>query len=233
MTRGLDACQQRLTELRRLFLPNMFVGWVPWAFGVVVCALAGIITQVFLQSTDPSFKALAISVGSTDKSNHVSWFSNVASFLSLFAPGESITSSVPGGGFESFSGTSMAAPHVAGAWAVLRQAVPGASVDTILGAFRSTGLPIADNRIFFGGGAVIPRVSVLQALASLVPVTNPIPAIASLSPARVRAGMGAVTFSVTGTGFNGLSVASWNGTPLTLYFMASGFFANSLAALAR
>jgi len=65
MTRGLDSCQQRLTELRRLFLPNMFVGWVPWAFVVVVCALAGIITQVFLQSTDPSFKALAISVGST------------------------------------------------------------------------------------------------------------------------------------------------------------------------
>ena len=65
MARGLDACQAYLSELRHLFLPNMFVGWVPWAFVVVVCALAGIITQGVLRSTDPDFKALAISIGST------------------------------------------------------------------------------------------------------------------------------------------------------------------------
>jgi subtilisin family serine protease len=163
----------------------------------------------------PACISSAISVGSTTKSNAVSFFSDVAPFLSLFAPGDQINSSVPGGGYAVLSGTSMAAPHVAGAWAILRQAVPGASVDTILDAFRSTGLPITDDRVFFGGGAVVPRVSVLQALASLVPVTNPVPTLTALSPSRVRAGMGgSVTFALTGTGFNGLSVASWNGTPV-------------------
>ena len=87
----------------------------------------------------------------------MSWFSNVAPFLSLFAPGESITSSVPGGGYESVSGTSMAAPHVAGAWALMRQAAPGASVTTILNALRSTGLPITDNG-FWASGRTVPRV---------------------------------------------------------------------------
>lgn len=40
-------------------------------------------------------------------------------------------SSVPGGGFAVFSGTSMATPHVAGAWAVIKQKDPGASVSKV------------------------------------------------------------------------------------------------------
>ena len=164
----------------------------------------------------PACISTAISVGSINKSNKVSFFSNIAPFMSLLAPGEQITSSVPGGGYAVLDGTSMAAPHVAGAWAILKQAMPGAGVDTILNAFRSTGMPIADDRIFFGLGTVVPRISILQALATLVPVTNPAPALTALSPSRVRAGMGSgVTISVTGSGFNGLSLATWNGTPLT------------------
>src|SRR5262249_47205523 len=88
------------------------------------------------------------------------------------------------------------------------------SVDTILNAFRTTGLPITDDRVFFGGGAVVPRISILQALASLAPVNSPVPTLASLSPSCMHAGMGPVTLSLTGTGFNALSFASWNGAPL-------------------
>jgi subtilisin len=162
----------------------------------------------------PACISSAISVGSTDKSNNVSIFSDVSSFLSLFAPGESINSSVPGGGYEVLSGTSMAAPHVSGAWAILHQAAPAATVSTLLNAFRTTGLPITDNRVFFGGGAVVPRVSIFQALASIVPVTSPVPSLTSVSPSRVRAQVGGTTLLLTGSNFNGLSVATWNGTPL-------------------
>ena len=158
----------------------------------------------------PACVSSAISVGSTTKADAVSWFSNAAPFLSLFAPGESINSSVPGGGFEIASGTSMAAPHVTGVWALMRQAAPTASVTTILNALRSTGLPITDNRFWAPGTTTVPRVRAFQALGSLAPVTSPEPSITSVTPLRVRAGAPA-TLTVTGTGFNGLSVVQWNG----------------------
>ncbi|MEI6222839.1 MAG: S8 family serine peptidase, partial [bacterium] len=67
----------------------------------------------------PACLTNAISVGATlNGTNTVTSYSNSASFLSLLAPGDSINSSVPGGGFALMSGTSMAAPHVTGAWAV-------------------------------------------------------------------------------------------------------------------
>ena len=62
----------------------------------------------------PACISTAISVGSTTSSDTVSSFSNIASFISLLAPGSSIYSSVPGDAYSSKSGTSMAAPHVTG-----------------------------------------------------------------------------------------------------------------------
>ena len=160
----------------------------------------------------PGCISSAISVGAIDKSNQVSFFSNVASFLSLFAPGEAITSSVPGGGFAELNGTSMAAPHVAGAWAIVRQASPGASVAGVLATLRATGRPITDTRLF-GGGETVPRVSIFQALAAIVPVTSPAPVVTSVVPARLRAGTGPGAMTLRGSGFNLFSVAYWNGAP--------------------
>jgi subtilisin family serine protease len=163
--------------------------------------------------SSPACVSSAVSVGAVDSDNAVAYFSNVATFLSLFAPGDSIVSSVPGGTFEALSGTSMAAPHVAGAWAIAHQAAPGANVGVLLNAFRATGLPITDDRIFFGGGATVPRISVFEALASLVPVTHPAPVLTSIVPARLRAGTAPATLTLVGSGFDAFSVASWNGAP--------------------
>jgi subtilisin family serine protease len=73
-------------------------------------------------------------------------YSNVASFVSLVAPGSYIRSSIPGGGYASYNGTSMAAPHVAGAWAQLRQLQPGISVSDGLSLLKSQGLTVNDTR---------------------------------------------------------------------------------------
>jgi subtilisin len=181
-----------------------------WSIGIATVVASGNSgTRTSISS--PACISSAVSVGSVDSTDTISWFSNVSSFLSLLAPGDGIVSSVPGGGFDAFSGTSMAAPHVAGAWATIRQAVPGASVSTILSALRQTGLPIDDDR--FLGTATVPRVRMFRALGSLIPLTSPSPVLTAVSPARLRAQSGANTLTITGSGFTTYSVVQWNGAP--------------------
>jgi subtilisin family serine protease len=76
------------------------------------------------------------------------------------APGVDVLSSISGGGWAEFSGTSMAAPHVAGAAALLRQRHPTWTVEQLKSALVQSGADSAQsqNRIagprFQGGGVV-------------------------------------------------------------------------------
>jgi len=95
----------------------------------------------------PACISTAVAVGSTTKTGTVSSFSNLAQgMVELLAPGSEIRSSVPGNAYASWSGTSMAAPHVAGAWALLKAvaALKGdaGSVTTIQSALEDAGHPI-------------------------------------------------------------------------------------------
>ncbi|MFN4293446.1 MAG: S8 family peptidase [Thermoflexales bacterium] len=92
--------------------------------------------------SQPACVSNSISVGATTNSDAIAWFSNRAGYMSLFAPGVSIQSAVPVNSYASKSGTSMAAPHVAGAWAVMRQRYPTEDVGQILTRLQTTGKPI-------------------------------------------------------------------------------------------
>lgn len=111
----------------------------------------------------PGCISSAISVGATTDAETVASYSNSVSFLNLLAPGSSINSAIPGNLYDSWNGTSMAAPHVAGAFALLKQARPNASVTEMLTALASTGVPITDSK----NGLTKPRIQVNTAASSL------------------------------------------------------------------
>lgn len=157
--------------------------------------------------SSPACISTAISVGATcdyrDSGycaygvDGVAYYSNSANFLTLLAPGSLISSAVPGG-YGSWHGTSMATPHVAGAWAVLKQAKLGASVDEVLNALRVSGKLVTDP----WNGVKTPRINPAAAVVTLLGsgTTNPTPpAVPAVYPAS----------QVTTSAFT----ANWAGVP--------------------
>jgi len=116
----------------------------------------------------PGCISTAIAVGSTQDGSSgttidaVSSFSNSSSLVDLLAPGQYITSSVPGGGYSAWQGTSMATPHVAGAFAVVKGANNTATVAEIESALKTTGKSVTDSK----NGVVKPRINLYDAIVS-------------------------------------------------------------------
>ncbi|MCL7965619.1 MAG: S8 family serine peptidase [marine benthic group bacterium] len=86
----------------------------------------------------PEAITVAASMSNDARSNHPGWWSsNYGSCVDLFAPGSDISSTVMGGGSESWYGTSMASPHVAGAAALLLGSNPGWTPAQVWSAMQS------------------------------------------------------------------------------------------------
>ena len=144
----------------------------------------------------PACISSAVSVGSTTKQNAVASHSNSSVQLALLAPGSSIYSSVPGGGFGTASGTSMATPHVAGVWALMKSAKSGATVSEVLTALQTTGLPITDSR----NGLARPLIQVggsAGAIANMIGAANQSPTVTLTSPADNASSTAPATITLT------------------------------------
>jgi subtilisin family serine protease len=126
----------------------------------------------------------------TTAANKVACFSNTAASLDLFAPGAPITSSLPARKFGSKNGTSQAAAHVTGTFAVLRSKDRTLSVEEALEDLQDSGVDVTDDRPNLPDPDDLPpRINVNAALA-LVDAAQP-----ELAYDKLGAGLGRVSFS--------------------------------------
>ena len=146
-------------------------------------------------ATAPSFYEASFSVGATTLTDTIASFSSRGPVTidgsnrmkpDLVAPGVSIRSSVPGNTYSRFSGTSMAAPHVSGAVALLWSAVPSLAgrVPETEALLRSTAVRLTSDQSCGGiPGSAIPnpvfgwgRLDVAAAVAAMRVAEPPAPA---------------------------------------------------------
>ena len=84
-----------------------------------------------------------VSVAALDRNDNLAIFSNYGrNSVDLGAPGVDILSTVPGGGYDTFSGTSMATPHVTGVLALLQDLHPEWSYQQVIDVVLNTAEPI-------------------------------------------------------------------------------------------
>jgi subtilisin family serine protease len=101
-----------------------------YAEGLILVAAAGNGGSVIYPAAYP----WVIAVSATDINDELAWFSSTGSEVELAAPGVEIYSTYKDGGYTTYSGTSMAAPHVAGTAAL----VIAAGIPDVRGQLKST-----------------------------------------------------------------------------------------------
>ncbi len=129
--------------------------------GLILVAAAG---NSYIGKSYPAAFDSVISVAAVDRDKAHAEFSNVNNCLDVSAPGVKVFSCVPGGGYDTFSGTSMASPHATGAIAaglsVEKPRRNSSGVDYMADLLKetcypcqSTGSPYAD-RWLYGAGHI-------------------------------------------------------------------------------
>ncbi len=148
------------------FMEDISRAWA--ASGIFAVWANGNLGSRCLTSSSPGSRIINYSVGAYDATDTIAWFSGRGTGQdgetkpNLSAPGVDVRSAWPGGGYEDADGTSMAAPHAAGAIALAWSAAPAlvgdveTTVQLLDGTARDTandecGGTADDNNVFGEG----------------------------------------------------------------------------------
>jgi hypothetical protein len=150
-------------------------------------------------------RAWSVCTDASTAADQVACFSNSAAYLTLLAPGAIINA----GGW-SMAGTSQATPHVSGAVAVLKAAVPTATVAQVIAALQSSGKLVTDA----ANGVSTSRIDVAAAVAALssggggvganTDTTAPTGSVSINGGAAISASLD-VTLAISGTDASGVA----------------------------
>ena len=185
------------------------------AAGILMVAAAGN-DGVPFRMYPASFNGV-VSVSAVDRHDEIADFSNTGRAIDIAAPGVHLISTVPDGGYDRYSGTSMASPHVAGVAALTWAARPDLAVDELEAVLRASAVDLGDpgHDTIYGDG----RVDAEAALTE--PVPDPLP---NLEPPPIGAPLTIEMLAPT-------SRVNQTGSTYTVQLAITGEVADSVALL--
>jgi subtilisin family serine protease len=160
------------------------------AAGFTVVAAAGN-SRIDACTQSPARAPGVLAVGATDSNDLLASYSNTGACLALLAPGSQITAAgvASADAVVTMSGTSMAAPHAAGAAALLLQAQPAATPAQVVQRLRQqatadvvTGVPAGTPRaLLYAGseGSATPPPALPSVRSHSLTMSSQVPAIGS------------------------------------------------------